>query len=76
MNEDRLASGQKGDIGPPGKILPMEAIPVAQAVKEATDDHLGTCVPALDCLHYAATLFLGTGVHSLQSISQRGRPMP
>ena len=41
----------------------MQPIPVAQAMQEATNEHLGTCVPAPDRLHDASTLLCGTGVH-------------
>ena len=41
----------------------MEAIPVAQPVKEPTHHHLRTRVTGPDCLHRPSTLFLGTGVH-------------
>ena len=54
----------------------MEPIPIAQAVQEPTDDHLGTRVSALDGLHDAPTLFLSAGVHRSNRSSQRCNPKP
>ena len=57
VDEDDLAQGAKGDVGRTGKVLAVQAVAVAESVKQATDCHLGLRVAGTNRSHGSAPLF-------------------
>ena len=51
MNKDHRTARREDEVGRAGKVTPVEPIPVAERVDEASHDHFGTGVLALHGPH-------------------------
>ena len=51
MNKDHRASRREDEIGRSGKVAPVEPVPVAERVDEASHGHFGTGISALHGPH-------------------------